>query len=96
MTAVDAAAGDAYVGFARRLTASGLVTDPWFDGAPRFQPTPLGLARADHEAMARAAEDVAAVLDELGRIVAAEPALLDEFFALTPVQKLMWQASEPL
>jgi hypothetical protein len=85
-----------YAGFARRLTASGLVTDPWFDGSPRFQATPHPLARADHDAMARAAEAVAAVLDELGSIVGAEPALLDDFFAMTPVQKLMWQASAPL
>jgi hypothetical protein len=100
MTLAEAAAGAdqnaGYTGFARRLTASGLVTDPWFDGHPRFQAAPLLLARADHEAMARAAEAVAAVLDELGAIVADEPAALDDFFAMTPAQKLMWQASAPL
>jgi glutathionylspermidine synthase len=94
--AVAAGPADDYVGFARRLTASGLVTDPWVDGAPRFQAQPLPLARADHDAMARAAEAVAAVLDELGHIVCAAPALLDDFFALTPVQSLMWKASAPL
>jgi len=92
----QAAATADYAGFARQLMASGLVSDPWFDGTPRFQATSLLLARADHEAMARAAEGVAAVLDELRVIVEAEPALLDTFFALTPTQKLMWQASAPL
>ena len=100
MTAAGATAGadhDAgYTGFARRLMASGLVTDPWFDGHPRFQVAPLPLARADFDAMARATEAVAALLDELGGIVAADPAALDEFFAMTPAQKLMWHASAPL
>jgi glutathionylspermidine synthase len=96
MTPSEATAAADYTGFARRLTASGLVTDPWVDGTPRFQTTPLPLARADHDAMARAAEAVAGVLDELGGIVSREPALLDDFFAMTPAQKLMWQASAPL
>jgi len=85
-----------YAAFAHRLTRFGLVTDPWFDGRPRFQAEPLRVARAEWDVMARAAESVAAVLDELAGIVRAQPALLDEFFALTPVQKLMWQASAPL
>jgi glutathionylspermidine synthase len=85
-----------YAGFARRLTSFGLVTDPWFDGRPRFQEDPVRLARAEWDVMARAAESVAAVLDELAGIVRAEPTLLDGFFAMTPVQKLMWQASAPL
>ena len=91
---VDGEAG--YADFARRLMASGLVTDPWFDGRPRFQVSPLPLARADHDAMTHATEAVAAVLDELCHIVAADPATLDDFFAMTPAQKLMWQASAPL
>lgn len=85
-----------YAGFARRLTAYGLVTDPWFDGRPRFEETPVRIARGAWDAIARAAESVAAVLDELVGIVRAEPALLDDFFALTPVQKVMWHASAPL
>ncbi len=85
-----------YATFAQRLTRFGLVTDPWFDGRPRFQAEPVRLAHAEWDVMARAAESVAAVLDELAGIVRARPALLDEFFALTPVQKLMWQASAPL
>src|SRR6186713_1016142 len=93
--ATEADTDDGYPDFARRLMASGLVTDPWFDGRPRFQVSPLPLARADHDAMTHATEAVAAVLDELCRIVAAEPATLDDFFAMTPAQKLMWQASAP-
>jgi len=92
----DAASQVEYAGFAQRLTASGLVTDPWFDGRPRFEASPVRLAPGDWDVMSRAAESVAAVLDELAGIVRAEPALLDDFFALTPVQKLMWHASAPL
>jgi hypothetical protein len=94
--AAFATAAADYAGFAGRLTATGLVTDPWIDGRPRFQAAPFRIARADHQALAWAAEAVAAVLDELGRIVDGEPALLDDFFAMTPVQKVMWQASAPL
>jgi len=85
-----------YAAFARRLTGLGLVTDPWFDGRPRFEAAPVRLARAEWDVMSRAAESVAAVLDELAGIVGATPALLDDFFGLSPVQKLMWQASAPL
>jgi hypothetical protein len=84
-----------YAGFAQQLTAHG-VTDPWFDGRPRFQETAVRLTRDEWDVMARVAESVTAVLDELVGIVRAEPALLDTFFALTPVQKLMWHASAPL
>jgi glutathionylspermidine synthase len=85
-----------YAAFARQLTASGLLTDPWIDGAPRFEARPFQLTARDGEEIAAAAEGVAGVLDELGRIVADEPALLDGFFCMTPMQKVMWQASAPL
>ena len=86
----------AYDRFAREVKASGVITDPWVDGAPRFREEPLILGRNEHEAMARAAEEVAAVYDELGGIVADHEELLDEFFQLTPFQKAMWQASQPM
>ena len=95
-TDVDVDGVASYAGFARRLMASGLVTDAWVDGHPRFQVAPLPMARADFDAMARATEAVAAVLDELCDMVTADPTALDDFFAMTPAQKLMWQASAPL
>ena len=46
--------------------------------------------------MYRAAESIAEVYNELCLIVADEPELLDSFFALSPYQKAMWLASQPL
>jgi glutathionylspermidine synthase len=90
------AAIDAYDAFARRIVESGVITDPWIDGAPRFREQPVILSRAGVGAMYRAAEDIAAVYDELCLIVAEQPALLDDFFRLTAYQKAMWLASHPL
>src|SRR5690606_4882917 len=44
----------------------------------------------------RAAEEVAAVYNEMCLIVGDEPRLLDDFFIMTPFQKAMWTASQPL
>jgi len=90
------ALGESYDHFAARLTESGILSDPWIDGQPRFRPAPLFLRSAEQRALYRAAEEMAAVYDELVRIVSDEPRLLDDFFALTPCQKAMWFASEPL
>lgn len=87
---------DAYDAFARRIVESGVITDPWIDGAPRFREQPVILSRASVGAMYRAAEDIAAVYDELCLIVAEAPDLLDDFFRLTAYQKAMWLASHPL
>jgi glutathionylspermidine synthase len=86
----------AYDAFASRIVESGLITDPWVAGTPRFREQPVILSRAEQRALYRAAEEVAAVFDELCLIVAEHPALLDDFFCLTPHQKAMWLASEPL
>jgi glutathionylspermidine synthase len=90
----DASAG--YEAFARRIVESGLITDPWVDGAPRFREEPIILTAAELRALYRVGEDVAAVYDELCTLVAERPALLDDFFRLTPWQKAMWIASAPL
>jgi hypothetical protein len=90
------AAANPYLHFAARLTADGLVADPWLDGQPRFDPTVLVLPAAEQAALAAAAEGVAAIHDELCGIVVAEPALLTSFFGLTETQRLMWALSAPL
>lgn len=87
---------DSYDQFATQLTESGIISDPWLDGRPRFRAEPVLLTRAEQRVLYEAAEAMAAVYDELCRIVSDDPALLDEFFALTPCQKAMWFASEPL
>jgi hypothetical protein len=93
--AAETGDGAGYASLAAALTASGLVADPWIDGRPRFAPRALAVSRADHHALAACAEAVAAVHDELARIVAAEPALLDGFFGLTETQRLMWALAAP-
>ena len=85
-----------YEAFARRITASGVVTDPWLSGEPRFQEEPVVVSAADARAMYGCAEAVAEVYNELCLLVADEPELLDTFFGLSPYQKAMWLASQPL
>jgi hypothetical protein len=88
---VDASYGQ----LARELNARAGITDAWIDGKRRFSCEPFVVSRSEHDTLIRAAEDVAEALDELCRVVAARPALLDEFFRLTPVQKLLFEASFP-
>jgi len=87
--------GGPYAAFADRVRASGLITDPWLDGEPRFRAEPVVLSAARRAALERAAEAVAALHHEVARACAAEPDLLDSFFRLTPFQKAMWHASAP-
>jgi glutathionylspermidine synthase len=84
-----------YEALAEQLVRTGLVTDPWLEGLPRFRAEPLLLSRERRAALYRAAEDVAAVYHELALACAASPEVLDDFFGLTPCQKLMWQTSQP-
>ena len=84
-----------YEAFARRITASGIVTDPWVFGEPRFREEPVVVSAAEAQAMYRCAERVAEVYDELCLMVADEPELLDSFFGLSAYQKAMWLASQP-
>lgn len=88
--------GSTYQAFADRILATGIITDPWTDGEPRFREAPLVLTALEQRNLYRAAEDVAGVYDELCTIVTERPALLDEFFGLTPWQKAMWLSSSPL
>lgn len=87
--------GAAYDALAARLLQTGVIHDPWLDGQERFRAEPLLVSPAERDALYAAAEAVARAYDELCRIVAAQPLLLDTFFALTPVQKLMWEAAQP-
>ena len=85
-----------YDAFATRVIDSGIITDPWLDGRPRFRAEPALIGAAQQRVLYRAAEEMARVYDELCRIVGDAPSLLDDFFALTPCQKAMWFASQPL
>jgi glutathionylspermidine synthase len=93
---MSAASSGSYDAFAKRITASGIVTDPWVFGEPRFREEPVMLSGGEAREMYRVAESVAEVYNELCLMVADEPELLDTFFGLSPYQKAMWLASQPL
>ena len=85
-----------YDAFAKRVIADGVILDPWIDGEPRLSPEPLVLEAGEHRALTRVGEDIAELYDEACQLVHEDDQLLDSFFGLTPVQKLMWNASRPL
>ena len=89
-------ADERYDRFAARLSSGGVVIDPWLEGSPRFRIDPVVLPAARWRALARVGEQLAAVYDEVCAIVADDPALLEEFFGLTPVQRALWLTSQPL
>ncbi len=84
-----------YLEFAKRLRATNILSDPWVEGEPRFREEAVVLADFDRRALFRAAEDIGALYNEVCRICFQEPRLLDEFFGMTPFQKLMWLSSAP-
>lgn len=88
-------AADPYDAFARRIVASGVLSDPWLDGQARFRSEPVIVDARLARELYRASEDVASVYNEMCLIVADEPRLLDDFFMMTPFQKAMWTASQP-
>jgi glutathionylspermidine synthase len=82
--------------FARRVVASGVLTDPWIDGEPRFRAAPLVVPADRAAALASAGALIAAAYHELCLLVEDEPRFLDDFFQLTPHQRLLWEASKPV
>jgi glutathionylspermidine synthase len=85
-----------YDAFSQRVIADGVILDPWIDGEPRLAVEPLVLEAAEHQALCRVGEDVAELYDEACQLVDEDDDLLDSFFGLSPVQKVMWKASRPL
>ncbi len=92
----DGASVQPYDAFAQRVIADGVILDPWVDGEPRLSPEPLVLEADEHRALLRVGEDVAELYEEACQLVDEDDQLLDAFFGLSPVQKLMWNASRPL
>ncbi len=83
-----------YQELASALLATGIVSDPWLDGRPRFAVDPIVLRQDEAARYGRAAEAVAAAYDEAARLLVSDPWLVEQFFpALTPFQHLMWSAS---
>jgi glutathionylspermidine synthase len=82
-----------YASFAEALQRTCVISDPWVEGVERFRLQPIVLSQPAYTRLAQAAEAVAALYDELCEIVWNTPHVLDDFFHLTPYQKLMWLSS---
>ena len=84
----------AYSEFVAALYARGILSDAWIDGAPRFCLQGVVLSPGQAQALRRAAERVGAIYQELITLVWEHPDWLDDYFHLTPYQKLMWLAAQ--
>ncbi|MGZ6126259.1 MAG: hypothetical protein ACXWLR_14930, partial [Myxococcales bacterium] len=84
-----------YASFAARLTGTGMISDPWFEGRPRFRSVPAVLTQDEQRRLYRAAEEIAAAYNEVCTACAADPSLVSRFLGLTPVQQALWCASAP-
>jgi hypothetical protein len=82
-----------YLDFARAVYETGVISDPWFDGCERFGMRGVVLTNARARALMEAAERVTYLHQELIEILLENPALLSEFYHLTPCQQLMWETS---
>jgi hypothetical protein len=83
-----------YADFARQLHETGILSDAWNDGVPRFRLQGVVLSPAQARALRFAAERIGAVYQELIDLVWDHPAWLDTYFHLTPYQKLMWFSAQ--
>ncbi len=82
-----------YAAFARAVYETGILSDPWLYGDPRFSMTGVVLSQDFAARLAEVGEAVAYLHEEMVEILAAEPELLKSFFHLTPYQQLMWETS---
>ncbi|MBK8938809.1 MAG: glutathionylspermidine synthase family protein [Polyangiaceae bacterium] len=87
---------EGYDTFAKRLLESRIITDPWLEGRARFAEAPIVLEPGRAKTLADTGRRVAELYDEGVQLVADDPPLLESFFGLTPVQRAMFQASQPL
>jgi len=79
--------------YAARITATGFITDPWLDGAPRFDAKPATLSAAQHAVLCSAGEDLTAVLDEAVQLLFEDEEQRRAFLPLTPAQQAMLASS---
>jgi glutathionylspermidine synthase len=91
----SASSPSTYAAFVARLTAGGIISDPWVEGRPRFRPEPVVLTVSAQRRLYRAAEEMAAVWNELCALCAASPELVTGFLGLTEVQQALWGSSAP-
>ena len=94
MSAAGATAST-YARFAERVRGQGLLSDPWLGGQPRFSTQALALSERDWQAVRKTAEAMAAVHDELVRLVVDDAGLFQSYFKLGPVGKALWECAAP-
>ncbi|MGQ9806025.1 MAG: glutathionylspermidine synthase family protein [Chlorobiales bacterium] len=82
-----------YAALADALLKTGIISDAWLNGTERFRTEPIILSEETYDELCRAAESVGNAYNELAQIVWNNPAYVDDFFHLTPFQKLMWLSS---
>lgn len=82
-----------YTDFARAIYETGVISDPWFDGSERFAMRGVVLTREAARSFFEVAERVTYLHQELVEILLENPALLAEFYRLTPCQQMMWETS---
>jgi glutathionylspermidine synthase len=82
-----------YTDFARALYETGVISDPWFDGSERFGLRGVVLTEGQARALMETAERITYLHQELVEILLENPALLEEYYHLTPCQQLMWETS---
>jgi|YNPMSStandDraft_2_1061718.scaffolds.fasta_scaffold07566_2 glutathionylspermidine synthase len=82
-----------YAELAHALLKTGIISDAWLNGVERFRTEPIIMSQQTYNALCRAAESIGNAYHELAQIVWHNPTYLDDFFHLTPFQKLMWLSS---
>jgi len=82
-----------YNELADALLKTGIISDAWLNGAERFRTEPIIISQHTYDALCLAAESIGNAYNELAQIVWNNPIYLDDFFHLTPFQKLMWLSS---
>jgi glutathionylspermidine synthase len=85
-----------YQALADAIVAGGVITDPWIDGQPRFAAEPIVMSYGEAREVGDAARAVCELYQEAVQLCHDDPDLLDDFFGLSPAQKLMFLASRPL
>jgi glutathionylspermidine synthase len=79
-----------YSEFADWIYKSGVLSDPWIDGEPRFNLQPCIIRNDLYNKLNKSAELIGELYDEFSEIVINNPKFLDDYFHLTEIQKLMW------
>jgi glutathionylspermidine synthase len=82
-----------YAVFARAIYETGVLSDPWLDGAERFCMQGVVLEAGRARALNQTAERVAYLHQELVQILLLNPTLQTDYYQLTPCQQAMWEAS---